>query len=228
MNQKCGSQKLQSRPSWDPAPDVRSRLRQRLRGESAWEEVVEALCCMRIALVQANAVAAITELMRASGPFNKVRRPETAAPSPGLVRWRAVHLASLQRRRFFEQALLCPSLQLTTCVPQSSQEVSHHMPDKPGGATQIFREDTGAWLVKPMGGFVRALRDVGTAANVQAKVPIGKNGFLGEAAAKMNALFSVAHQGAGAAPCLPCEGACRHKGCPPGLRCLSSCPATWL
>ena len=81
IEQKRGSQKLQSRPSWDPAPDVRSRLRQRLRGESAWEEVVEALCCMRIALVQADAVAAILELMRASGPFNKVGRPETAAPS---------------------------------------------------------------------------------------------------------------------------------------------------
>ena len=64
---------------------------------------------------------------------------------------------------------------------------------------QIFREDTGAWLVKPMGGFVRALRDVGTAANIQAKVPVGKNGYLGEAAAKMNALFSSAHQGAGEA-----------------------------
>lgn len=78
---EAGLQKLQNRPSWDPAPDVRSRLRQRLRGESAWEEVVEALCCMRIALVQANAVAAINELMRATGPFNKVGRPETAAIS---------------------------------------------------------------------------------------------------------------------------------------------------
>ena len=89
------------------------------------------------------------------------------------------------------------------------------MPDKPGGATQIFREDTGAWLVKPMGGFVRALRDVGTAADVQAKVPIGKNGSLGEAAAKMNALFSVAHQGAGAAPCLLCRKDCVGGGVHP-------------
>ncbi|KAK9838509.1 hypothetical protein WJX81_003800 [Elliptochloris bilobata] len=130
--QQAVFEKLQSRPAWDPAPDCRSRLRQRLRGESVWEEVVEALCCMRVALVQGNAVAAIGELMRATGPFNK-----------------------------------------------------------------LFREDMGTWLVRPMGGFVRALRDVGAAANVQAKVPPGKNGYLGEAAAKMNALFSSAHQGAG-------------------------------
>ena len=102
------------------------------------------------------------------------------------------------------------------------------MSDKPGGATQIFREDTGAWLVKPLGGFVRALRDVGTAANVQAKVPIGQNGHLGEAAAKMNALFSVAHQGAGAAPVCRVKTAVAHEGCPPGLRCPCSCPAVPL
>lgn len=79
---------------------------------------------------------------------------------------------------------------------------------------QIFREDTSAWLVKPMGGFVRVLRDVGTAANVQAKVPIGKNGFLGEAAAKMNALFSSAHQGAGAALVYRVETTVCDEGCP--------------
>ena len=191
-----GLQKLQSRPTWDPAPDVRSRLRQRLRGEGAWEEVVEALCCMRVALVQANAVAAINELMRATGPFNKVGQLGTAA----VLRSHSNHRnISEQSHSSSSQPFLRKALQHAAATPRLSLEPSHHTPDMPGEATQIFREDTGTWLVKPMGGFVRALRDVGTAANVQAKVPVGKNGYLGEAAAKMNALFSSAHQGAGTA-----------------------------
>jgi len=68
------AQKVRNRPAWDPAPECRSRLRQRLRGESAWEEVVGAHCAMRAALVQGNGAAAYAALEAAVMPFNKVMR----------------------------------------------------------------------------------------------------------------------------------------------------------
>lgn len=66
------------------------------------------------------------------------------------------------------------------------------------GPVQLFREDTDNWLVKPVGEFARALRDVGTAADLQAKLPVGENGSLSKAAQKINYLFSTANAGAGA------------------------------
>lgn len=66
------------------------------------------------------------------------------------------------------------------------------------GPIQLFREDTDNWLVKPVGEFARALRDVGTAADLQAKLPVGENGSLSKAAQKINYLFSTANAGAGA------------------------------
>jgi hypothetical protein len=66
------SQKVRNRPAWDPVPECRNRLRQRLRGESAWEEVVGAHCAMRAALVQGNGAAAYAALEAAVMPFNKV------------------------------------------------------------------------------------------------------------------------------------------------------------
>ena len=53
-------------------PECRSRMRQRLRAETAWEDVVGLHCAMRAASVQGNAVAAYDELEKASAPFSKV------------------------------------------------------------------------------------------------------------------------------------------------------------
>lgn len=47
-------------------------MRQRLRVETAWEDVVGLHCAMRAASVQGNAVAAYDELEKASAPFSKV------------------------------------------------------------------------------------------------------------------------------------------------------------
>ena len=69
---------------------------------------------MRIALVQADAVAAITELMRASGPFNKVGRPQTAAFSRKLFCQRIFLLEKRAECGCLSQALLRPSLHCAT------------------------------------------------------------------------------------------------------------------
>ena len=47
-------------------------MRQRLRVETAWEDVVGLHCAMRAASVQGNVVAAYDELEKASAPFSKV------------------------------------------------------------------------------------------------------------------------------------------------------------
>ena len=73
---------------------------------------MEALCCMRVALVQANAVAAINELMRATGPFNKVGRPESAGAFVHKKLEKSGHSVCLQRRGCLSQALLHLLLQL--------------------------------------------------------------------------------------------------------------------
>jgi hypothetical protein len=63
---------------------------------------------------------------------------------------------------------------------------------------QLFREETGAWLVKPMSGMARALCDVAAAADASARARPGKQTCLESAAAHLRTFFSSAMQGAGA------------------------------
>jgi len=65
---------------------------------------------------------------------------------------------------------------------------------------QLFREETGAWLVKPMSGMARALCDVAAAADASARARPGKQTCLESAAAHLRTFFSSAMQGAGARP----------------------------